>query len=125
MEPDNPDVDDAEVIDSPEAMLEQNPLVRLFGTGPRVKMLAVLLDADRPLNPSRICELADVNRTTWYDHKDALLESGLVTEEEPAGNSPMYAFVEATDDERAVWLSKLHDWTGAYLRDGARPTDDE
>lgn len=126
MEPDEPEMDDdVELIDSPEAMLEANPLVRLFGDGARVKLLAVLLQADHPMNVTRICELADVNRSTWYDHEDELLESGLVYEAEPAGNSPMFAFVDAEDDRRTEWLEKLHDWSGAYFRDGSRPDGGE
>lgn len=104
-----------------EELLQQRPLLKLFDDGPRVRILSVLLDAEQPPNPTRIVERAEIGERSWYNHKDPLLETGLVVEAGHAGNSPLYAIPDRGDDVRVEWLEKLRDWTGAYIRDGTRP----
>ena len=41
-------------------------------------------------NPMHICDSAGITRDTWYAHRDVLLELGVITDADPAGNSPMY-----------------------------------
>lgn len=115
--------DDVDIITSSEELLQQRPLLRVFDDGPRARILAVLLDAERPLNPTAIVDRAHIGERSWYNHKDALLEVGLVEEVGQAGNSPLYAIVDVEDDHRVEWLKKFSDWTGAYLRDGERPSE--
>lgn len=118
-----PTNDDVDVITSSEELLQQRPLLQIFDDGPRARILAVLLDAERPLNPTAIVDRAEIGERSWYNHKDALLEVGLVEEVGQAGNSPLYAVVDVEDDRRVEWIEKVSDWTGAYLRDGTRPSE--
>lgn len=119
----NRDTDDDGFAGLPEELLQRNPLIRLFDDGPRIRILAVLIDAGQPLNPTSIVERAQIGERTWYNHKDELLATGIVEEAGQAGNSPLYALVDIEDDRRAEWLQQLQDWTGAYLCDGERPSD--
>lgn len=110
-----PDTD----ADAIEAAIQRDPLVVAFGDTPKTRILAVLLDAaPRGLNPSSIVENAALGRTTWYNVRDDLLDAGLIDVDEEAteqaGNSTIYRIV---DGERAEWLGKLRDYTGADLRD--------
>jgi len=121
--------DDVEAITSASELLRQDPLVRLFGDNSRVRILAVLMGAPHPLNVSTIVEKADTGRRTWYNHVDELLETGIVVEVDPDDTdlpvdrgSTLYAVPSPEDDQRVEWLKKLQDWTGAYVRDGCRPT---
>lgn len=120
-----PDDEDAPTaITDPEELLKRNPLLRLFDDGPRARILAILLDAERPLNPTSITERAHIGERSWYNHKDALIETGIVDEVGQAGNSPLYAVPDIEDDNRVEWLQKLEDWTGAYLRSGKRASSE-
>lgn len=114
--------DDVDVLETAEDIIQQEPLMLLFGDNARVRFLRVLLDANAPLNPSRIAEQANVDISTWYDHRDDLEASGLVEQTGTAGNSPLYALVDADEDRRREWLEKLRDWTNGYRMDGERPT---
>lgn len=113
--------DDVDVLETAEDIIQQEPLMLLFGDNARVRFLRVLLDAHAPLNPSRIAEQANVDVSTWYEHRDDLEASGLVEQTGTAGNSPLYTLADAEDDKRREWLEKLRDWTNAYRRDGDRP----
>lgn len=114
---------DSEVIDHVEDLIENDPLVRLFGDHPRTRILMALLDAyPRSMNPSSIVDQAKVSRQSWYRHKDELIETGIMEKVGEAGNSPLYALVDADEDNRIEWLQKLRDWTGAFERDGTRPS---
>lgn len=117
--------DDVDVIDDKEQLIKRDPLIRVFGDTPRIRFLSVLLDATRPLNPTDIISAANVGRKTWYNHADALLETGIVEKIGNAGNSPLYATVNADEDLRVEWMKKVHDWSGAYYRDETRPTSDD
>lgn len=121
---------DVETITSESELLRQNPLVRLYGDSARVRILAVLMGAPHPLNVSTIVEKADTGRRTWYNHVDELLATGIVEEVDPEGTdlpvdkgSTLYTIPEPETDQRVEWMQKTADWTGAYLRDGERPTD--
>lgn len=57
----------------------------------KVRILEVLLsEADNDMNPTRICELAGVSSSSFYNHIDDLRRWGLVKKTRMAGNSPMY-----------------------------------
>ncbi len=119
-----PDVDapeDVEVLDSPGDMIEQDPLVQLFGDGAQVKVLAVLLNAIDPLNPSTIQERADIHHDTWYRVRDDLLETGLVEEVGSVGNSPIYAVPDEVVDLRVQWLQQTRDWTAGVMYHNMNP----
>lgn len=94
-------------------------LVSLFDDGPRVRILSVLLDAEQPLNPTRIQDRAEISAKTWYNHRDDLLDTGLVREVGQAGNSPLYAMPDREEDPRVTALQQLVDYTAAYRRQGS------
>lgn len=114
---------DADATDHPtvetdyEEVLAASPLHVLLGDHAKTQILRALLASHpRPLNPASIVQSAGLgSRTSWYDHRDDLLSTGLVVEEGNAGNSPLYGLAE--DDERVPALRSLNDLTGAALRD--------
>lgn len=111
-----------EVVENVEDLIEQDPLIMLFGDHARARILMALLDAyPQPMNPTAIVEQAQVSRQSWYRHKDQLLQTGMVKEAAKAGNSPLYSLADPDDDPRVEWLQKLRDWTGAFRRDGRLP----
>lgn len=103
-----------------EEVLSSSPLHVLLGDHAKTRIVRALLASHpRPLNPASITESAGLgSRTSWYDHRDDLLASGLVVEQGNAGNSPLYGLAE--DDERVGALRVLNDLTGAALREGRR-----
>jgi len=112
------------VIDNPEDLIENEPLVSLFGDHARTRILMALLDAyPKPMNPTAIVEKANISRQSWYRHHEGLLDAGIMEKVGNAGNSPLYALVDDDDDARVEWLQKLRDWTGAYQRSGHRPKE--
>lgn len=111
--------------DHVEDLVAERPLVELFGTNAKTKILSVLLDAyPRPLNVSTICERADIHHDTWYRHVDDLLATGLVVETTDAGTT-LFSVPGPDDDQRTEWLEQLRDWTAAYQRDGRRPARED
>lgn len=60
-------------------------VVDVFGEAPRVKMVAVMLDADGRLTPTEIVEEADVGRSTFYRHLDDLREAGVMADIDASG----------------------------------------
>jgi hypothetical protein len=116
------DLEQPESVETAEAYIKTDPLVRLFGDHAQARFLAVLVSAaPRSLNPSTLADSAGLSRTAWYDAREELLESGLVEQDGHAGNSPLYRIVSPETDRRAEWLAKLRDWGGAFYRDGSRP----
>lgn len=103
-----------------EEILSTSPLHVLLGDHAKTRILRALLASHpRPLNPASIVESAGLgSRTSWYDHRDDLLSTGLVVEDGNAGNSPLYGLAE--NDERVRALRTLHDLTGAVLREERR-----
>lgn len=108
-----------EVVDNVEDLIEQDPLIKMFGDHARARILMALLDAyPQPMNPTAIVEQAKVSRQTWYRHKDDLLETGIIQEAAKAGNSPLYSLADPDEDPRIEWLQKLRDWTATHQREG-------
>jgi len=111
-----PTDDNGDVVTDVSQLTAESPLVTLFGTHAKTRILHVLLDAGEPLNPSRICDRAGFGSAhSWYSHKDDLLATGLVEQTGTAGNSPLFALAE--DDPRVEALHKLFDLTNAALMD--------
>lgn len=74
-----------------EAFAQGHALTELFGDHPKVKILAALLsESEHDITISDIAKLADVHRTTVYDHLDDLTSLGVVEHTRRAGGSPMY-----------------------------------
>lgn len=78
--------------DSDEAAAEHTVLTDVLGDHPKVLILVALLgESDRDRNPTEIARLAGIDRSTFYEHVDDLLEYGVVEQTRTVGNSPMYA----------------------------------
>lgn len=67
-----------------------NPFTDLLTPSARVKILAVLISTDQALAPGTITEQAGIDRTSWYNHVDDLLEWGVIEEDRKVGNSMTY-----------------------------------
>lgn len=101
---------------------ERSGLQQLFGDTPRVRILWALSRPGRqPLNASQIAETAGIDNSTFHRHKEALLETGLVTVADTPGGHDEYRLAEDTElvdgDERATALATLDQWTGAAIHD--------
>lgn len=100
---------------------EHHPLTVLFGNSARIRIIGALLKERGPMNPASIATEADIERTTWYDHRDDLLATGLIVKAGQAGNSPLYRLADperddiADGDHRAEWLDKVVDYTSSAL----------
>lgn len=74
-----------------EAFAQDHVLTKLVGDHPKVKILAALLsESQHDITISDIARLANVHRTTVYDHLDDLTALGVVEHTRRAGGSPMY-----------------------------------
>lgn len=96
------------------AYAEGTPLMALFGTPARTKILSVLIsERGRDLSKSEIARQAGVSRTTVYEHIEELVELGVVqhTRKTRDGQSQRYQF----DDERRIGAA-LHQLEGVTLR---------
>lgn len=115
------DIDEADVVADVEDAVQSHPIVQLFGDHAKTRFLAVLIRADgTPLTVSDLCDKANVDRSTWYEHKDDLMETGVV-ENISEKSYQQLRLVPREQDARSYWLDLLNSWTGAFLREGRRP----
>jgi hypothetical protein len=108
--------DDSEQIyaGTTEERLERNPLLMSVGDCSTSRVLLALLNHHPyPLSPSQIADAAGIDRTTWYDVRDPLLEVGMVVERGERGKSPLFGLA---DDDRAEALETIAAIGGAELR---------
>lgn len=87
-------------IDGDESYADDAPLMALFGTPARTKLVSVFVsERGRDLTVSDVSRQAGVSRTTVYDHLDPLLELGLIEEKDAIndGHSPLYRLNEDSD----------------------------
>lgn len=92
----------------PVGIVTENPLVEVLTPGAKVKILLALIRlGGEKLNPSGICERAEISYDTWYDHRDDLLAYGVIEEAGQAGNSPLYRV--DMDDEIVRRVSEILD----------------
>lgn len=97
-----------------EAYADGAPLMALFGTPARTKILSVLLsERGRDLSKSEIARQANVSRSTVYEHLDEFVELGVVqpTRITGGGHSQRYQF----DDGSQIGAA-LHKLEGVTLR---------
>lgn len=95
-----------ETAEDVELVIRDSPLVVMFGTHARARIVMALLDAHpQPLEPASIVENAGLSRPSWYDNREELLASGLVEQVGQAGNSPLYGL--NTEGGRVEALKRL------------------
>lgn len=76
---------------SSEAFADGTPLVELFGSPARPKLLSVFVDErGRDLSVSETARQAGVARSTVYDHLEDFVELGIVEKTRETGPSPRY-----------------------------------
>lgn len=72
-------------------LVDDDALVRLLTPESKVRILLALIRVrGEKLNPTAICERADIGTNAWYDNRDDLLDLGVVQPVGHAGNSPLY-----------------------------------
>jgi hypothetical protein len=99
-------------------LIDYDPLLALFGDSPKTRIIAALLKADSPMNPTEIVRNAGLNsRTTFYNHRDDLVELGVIGEVEHVGNMTRYGLFPGDGDDRGKLLAKMWGQTAAEYRD--------
>ncbi|PSQ66114.1 MAG: ArsR family transcriptional regulator [Halobacteriales archaeon SW_9_67_24] len=74
-----------------EAAAEDTVLTDVLGPHAKVRILAAFLgENDRDLNATEVSRLAGIDRSTFYEHIDDLLDYRLVEKTRTIGNSTMY-----------------------------------
>jgi hypothetical protein len=117
--------DDMDMVADVDELIKQRPLIKLFGTNAKAKLLSVLVDAyPRPLNVTTICDRASIHHDTWYQHRDDLLEVGIVVDASDSGTS-LYSVPDPETDVRTELVEKLIDYTAHYRNTGNRCGRDE
>lgn len=93
------------VQDDTGTMIERDPIVQLFGNPGRTRIISVFVgDRDREFNVSEIARLADVARSTVYDHLDDLQQLGVI---EKAGDTAQGSRYQFADSDVADYVWKL------------------
>lgn len=86
-----------------ETYAEGTALMDTFGTHSKTKILAALLeDHNQDLTATDIARMAGIDRATFYDHIDELLDYGLVKITREAGNSKMYQINKNSEAAQAL-----------------------
>lgn len=97
-----------------EAYADDAPLVALFGTPARTKLLSVFVaEKGRDLSKSEIARQAGVARSTVYDHLDAFVELGVIERSRTTGDGYSERFQLDEDSDIA---EKLYELEGVTLR---------
>lgn len=92
-----------------DAYADGTYFVNVLGDPSKVKILATMLgDHTQDLTASDIARMSGIDRTTFYDHIDVLLDYGLIKITRKAGNSKMYKINK--DSEPAQALADF-EWT--------------
>lgn len=99
-------------------MVERDPIVQLFGQPGRTRIISVFVgDRDREYNVSEIARLANVARSTVYDHLEDLLELRVIEEVGDATPGSRYRLADS-DVADQIWeldgvvLKAIHE--GSY-----------
>lgn len=92
-----------------ETYAEGTVFVDVLGDPSKVKILATMLgDHRQDLTASDIARMSGIDRTTFYNHIETLLDYGLIKITREAGNSKMYQINK--DSEPAQALAEF-EWT--------------
>ena len=94
-----------------ESFADGTPLVELFGSPARTKLLSVFVDErERDLNISELARQAGIARSTVYDHLEWLVELGVVAETRTTGPGSRYQLSEESEIAQ-----KLYELDGLVL----------
>lgn len=102
-------------------LVEDDALLHLLTPESKVRILLALSRVrGEKLNPTAICERANIGANAWYDNRDDLLELGVVRRAGQAGNSPLYRvdmddpIVERLVEIRSVAADRWNRARGVY-----------
>lgn len=97
-----------------DAYADDAPLMALFGTPARTKLLSVFVaERGRDLSKSEIARQAGVARSTVYDHLNDLVDLGVIEQSRTTGDGYSERF--QLDEESDV-AEKLYELEGVTLR---------
>lgn len=82
---------------------DKDMLVRLFKPT-TAKIIGVLHISPRDMSATQICEQAGIDKTSFYDKRDFLLEAGVIEQTRKMGQSPLY---DLSDTKQAELVAKL------------------
>lgn len=86
-----------------DAYAEGTYLVDILGDPSKVKILATMLgDYNQDLTASDIARMSGIDRTTFYDHIEKILDYGLVKITREVGNSKMYQINKDSEAAQAL-----------------------
>lgn len=86
-----------------DAYAEGTVFVNVLGNPSKVKIMATMLgDHTQDLTASDIARMSGIDRTTFYDHIDTLLNYGLIKITREAGNSKMYQINKDSEPAQAL-----------------------
>lgn len=86
-----------------EAYADGTVFTNVLGTHSKTKILAVMLgDHRQDLTASDIAHMAGIERSTFYDHVDTLLDYGVLKITRQAGNSTMYQINKDSEAAQAL-----------------------
>lgn len=89
---------------SKEIFATDTPLLHLFGTPARTKLLAVFVDErEFDLSITELSKQAGLARSTVYDHIDDLLAVNVIEETRETGRSTRYQLNEDSDIAQALY----------------------
>jgi len=96
----------SETATDSEPFADDTPLVRLFGTPARTRILSVFVDErEFDLTITEVAEQAGVARSTVYEHIDDLVALGVIAETRQTGSSTRYRL--SRDDPIAEHLYRF------------------
>ena len=102
-------------------LVEDDVLLQLLTPESKVRILLALSRVrGEKLNPTAICERANIGANAWYDNRDDLLDLGVVQRAGHAGNSPLYRvdlgdpIVERLVEIRSVAADRRNRARGVY-----------
>ncbi|WP_277543610.1 winged helix-turn-helix domain-containing protein [Haloarcula laminariae] len=105
---------------SSEAFADNAPLMELFGTPARTRIVSVFVDEkDFDLNVSEIADQAGVARSTVYDHLEGLEDLGVIKPTRETGNSSRYQL-----NTESPIAERLHELEGLVLKQSLQNRDD-
>lgn len=104
----------AATTESADSYADDAPLMALFSTPGRTKLLSVFVaERGRDLSVSDLSRQADMSRTTVYDHLDPLLELGVIKENRTTSDGHSVRYQLNEDSEIAELCYQLE---GVTLR---------
>jgi predicted transcriptional regulator len=110
----------AQTTTDDEAFADNAPLMQLFGSPGKTRLLSVFVDeTDYDLSITEIADQAGVARSTVYDNLDELMDLGVVEVSRETGNGKRYQL--NTDSPIAERLVELE---GLVLKQSLQNRDD-